>query len=236
MAEDLPPIPLDAGPDDGPDPAEIRKAKRRLRREIARRVRAMSADERLAESARVCEILAESAEYASARSILMYHALEDEVDLGTLIEEAIHSGREVLLPVVTEGRPDMKVVSVGDPARDLREGAFGIMEPRRGMPLEDLSAIDLVLVPGRAFDRSGGRLGRGGGFYDRFLRRLRPRESGGPAESTSLPGRRGPPKIGVALSCQVVDSVPRTRMDVLVDGVVTTGGLEKCFSEPGDAH
>ncbi len=215
--------------EDGPDPEEIRKAKRDLRREVAARIRAMSAEERAAESARVCELVADSPEYVSARSILMYHALEDEVDLGTLIDDAIHSGREVLLPVVGEGRGsageaatpsrsrEMSVCSVGDPARDLREGVFGIMEPRGGMPLEDLSQIGLVLAPGRAFDREGGRLGRGGGYYDRFLRRLRPRKAG------------GPPKIGVAFACQVVEAVPRTGMDVLMDGLVREGGLTRRY-------
>jgi 5-formyltetrahydrofolate cyclo-ligase len=207
VVDDLPPIPLD----DGPDPKEIRKAKRSLRREIARRVRGMSAEDRARESTAVCEHILGSPQYAAARSVLMYHALEDEVDLGTLIDEAVQSGREVLLPVVGGGAGEMKVVSVHDPARDLRDGAFGIMEPKGGMPLEDLSGIDLVLVPGRAFDREGGRLGRGGGYYDRFLRRLRPQKAG------------GPPKLGVAFGCQVVESVPRTGMDVLTDGLVTEG-------------
>lgn len=176
----------------------------------------MSAEERAAESARVRELVAESSEYAAARSIFMYHALEDEVDLGRLIDDAIQTGREVLLPVVGEGR-EMSVCSVNDPARDLRKGVFGIMEPRGGMPLVDLSRIGLVLVPGRAFDGSGGRLGRGGGYYDRFLRRLRPRSAG------------GPPKIGVAFACQVVESVPRTNMDVLMDGLVTEGGFARRY-------
>ena len=212
MAEaDLPPIPLD----DGPDAEEIRKAKRDLRGEIAARVRAMSAEDRATESAGVREHVLNSPEYASARSILTYHALEDEVDLGVLIDEAIHSGREVLLPVVGEVAGEMKVVSVHDPVRDLREGAFGIMEPKGGMPLVDRSGIGIVLVPGRAFDREGGRLGRGGGYYDRLLRRLRPVSAGGPA------------KIGVAFECQVVEAVPRTGMDVLMDGFVTESDLTR---------
>ncbi len=210
MADDLPPIPLE----DGSDPKEITRAKRDLRREIACRVRAMPAEERAGAGEKICALIADSPEYVSARSILMYHALEDEVDLGTLIDDAIHSGREVLLPVVGEGR-EMSACSVHDPARDLREGAFGIMEPKGGMPLVDLSRIGLVLAPGRAFDGSGGRLGRGGGYYDRFLRRLRPQEAG------------GPPKIGVAFACQVVDAVPRTGMDVLMDGLVTESGLTR---------
>ena len=211
MADDLPPIPLD----DGPDPEDIARAKRDLRREAARRVRAMSAEDRATESARVREHVLNSPEYACSRSILMYHALEDEVDLGALIDEAIHSAREVLLPVVGGGAGEMKVVSVHDPVCDLREGAFGIMEPKGGMPLEDLSGIGLVLVPGRAFDREGGRLGRGGGYYDRFLRRLRPVNAG------------GPPKLGVAFECQVVEAVPRTGMDVLTDGLVTVDGFRR---------
>ena len=212
------PIPLD----DGPDPEEIGKAKRKLRSEIARRVRAMSREDRAAESAAVCAHITGSPDYASARSILMYHALEDEVGLGALMDEAIQSGREVLLPVVQisdggEGRGEMRILSLHDPVHDLCRGAFGIMEPCRGMPLENLSAMGLVLVPGRAFDTAGGRLGRGGGYYDKFLRRLRPRKSG------------GPPKIGVAFGCQVVESVPRTGMDVLMDGLVTEDGITRRY-------
>ena len=129
------------------------------------------------------------------------------------MDEAISYGREALLPVTDVARRELRIVTVKDPVRDLRDGSYGILEPREGLALGDPEALDLVLVPGRAFDRSGGRLGRGKGYYDGFLSRLRPRESGGPC------------KLGVAFACQIVESVPVEVRDVRMDAVVTDDGV-----------
>lgn len=100
---------------------------------------------------------------------------------------------------------------VGSPA-DLAPGRFGILEPQSNAPAAGRS-FDLILVPGLAFDRSGGRLGRGRGFYDRFL--------------SGISGFR----VGVSFDSQLVDSVPVEAHDMRMDAVVTPSGVIVC--EPG---
>jgi 5-formyltetrahydrofolate cyclo-ligase len=214
------PIPVDFSEDDHQrqDPAP---AKRALRRSVARLAASMSADERFAASERVCRTIERLPAFASARSVAMYSALEDEVDLSALMVLAIESGRDVLLPVTDVEQTTMRFVSVENPARGLKEGAFGILEPRLGMPLGDVSRLGLVLVPGSAFDAGGGRLGRGGGYYDRFLSMLKPLRSGGPA------------KIGIGFSCQLVESVPVGPRDVALDYIVTEDGVLACAGNSG---
>lgn len=89
-------------------------------------------------------------------------------------------------------------------------GQYGAHEPRGGSPAP---AANLVLVPGLAFDRSGYRLGRGGGFYDRFL------------ETLPLPR---PTLCGVCFSCQIAPVVPREAHDARVDFLLTENGFQEC--------
>jgi len=209
------PIPLD-GPLEGEDYAAAKSA---LRSEIKKRVASMSAEAREKASAVICDRIAKLPEYQKARRILFYHALPDEVDLAALMDRAIRAGREVLLPVSDTEHRELKIVSVEDPARDLRDGAYGILEPREGLPLGDAQALDLILVPGRAFDPRGGRLGRGKGYYDGFLSRLRPARVGGPF------------KLGVGFACQLVESVPMQVRDVRLDAAVTEKGVTRAAAD-----
>ena len=209
------PIPLD-GPLEGGD---YIAAKAALRREIKKRVASMPPEARARASAVICDQIAKLPEYRAARRILFYHALPDEADLAALMDSAVRAGREVLLPVSDTGRRELKVVSVEDPARDLRDGAYGILEPREGLPLGDPAALDLILVPGRAFDPGGGRLGRGKGYYDGFLSRLRPARVGGPF------------KLGVGFACQLVESVPMQVRDVRLDAAVTEKGVTRATAD-----
>lgn len=217
------PIPID-GPLDSED---IAKEKAALRREMKARVAAMSAEERFAAGERVSDNIRALDEWRTAKAVLFYHALPDELNLDFLMDNAIQSGREVLLPVCNVEKRSMRIVGVTDPARDLREGAYGIMEPAHGMPLECVDTLDLVLVPGRAFDSRGGRLGRGKGYYDGFLGALRPRRVTFLKEPDATRPRRsdGPFKLGVAFARQMVETVPMQARDVRMDAVITEDGM-----------
>jgi 5-formyltetrahydrofolate cyclo-ligase len=99
----------------------------------------------------------------------------------------------------------MAAYRVTDPSVDLAPGAWGILEPRDGLPQIPPGAIDAVIVPGAAFDAAGRRCGYGGGFYDAYL-----------------PGtRRGTPRIALAFDLQVVDDLPCAAHDLSVDIIVT---------------
>lgn len=102
---------------------------------------------------------------------------------------------------------------------DLRPGAFGILEPDARSPTLAAGEIDLVLCPGLGFDRHGTRLGRGRGFYDRFLARLRPQV----------------PRIGVAFPCQLAERLPRDAHDIPMSHLATPEGVREIAPPPGSS-
>lgn len=149
-------------------------------------------------SATVCERLTGRLE--NKRTVMAYWPLKDEVDIRPLIERLVAEGRVVLLPKVVDDEL-MELRRYTSPA-DLAEGAFRIMEPA-GEPFCDYERIDVALVPGMAFDAAGRRLGRGRGYYDRFL--------------AAHPHVY---KIGVCFPFQRVAEVPAEPHDVVMDEVV----------------
>lgn len=118
----------------------------------------------------ICTRVAEASVWQQARNVLLYHALPDEPDLQTLLDEGLRAGKTVLLPVVVGDDLELRHYEGAD---SLREGAFHILEPQGQLfPPSRYDEIELALVPGMAFDRDGHRLGRGRGYYDRLLPRL----------------------------------------------------------------
>lgn len=165
-----------------------------------RRLKAeMTAEQRAVLSSAICDSVLRLPLWQKARVVMLYSALPDEVDVAALIEKAWQEGKQVLLPKVT-GETTMEVQSVG-PDTPFFAGAFGISEPM-GRKFQDLLSIDLVVVPGMAFDGRGNRLGRGKGYYDRFL----------PALTRAY-------KLGVCFPYQLVDAVPSDPHDCRMDAV-----------------
>ena len=118
-----------------------------------------------------------------------------------LIDDLVAEGKVILLPKVID-QATMELRRYAGPY-DLVEGAFGIMEPS-GEPFTDYSLIDVALIPGIAFDAQGHRLGRGRGYYDRFLNSMEVR----------------PQLLGLCFDFQKVDEVPVDAFDVTIDEVV----------------
>ncbi len=136
----------------------------------------------------------------AAQTVVLYHSLPDEPSTHTLIDE-LQQEKVVLLPrVVNDTEMELRAYAGVD---DLKIGAFGILEPC-GLLFTDYTSIDLIIVPGMAFDRAGHRLGRGRGYYDRFLSRTRDIY-----------------KIGVCFPFQLADNVPTEETDVTMDEVIT---------------
>ena len=97
---------------------------------------------------------------------MLYYSLPDEVDTHTLVDSLLMSHKTILLPRVT-GEGTMELRRYTGPS-DLAIGAYNIMEPT-GEVYDDYEEIDLAVIPGVAFDAEGNRMGRGKGYYDRFL-------------------------------------------------------------------
>ena len=146
-----------------------------------------------------CEVCVTS-HLASSHTILLYNALSDEVPTQALMDQLVAQGKTVLLPCVINDT-DMELRRYTGP-QDLQTGSFGIQEPT-GELFTDYDAIDVAIVPGMAFDAEGHRLGRGKGYYDRFLSRI--------------PHLY---KIGLCFSWQLVDHVPCDEHDIVMDEVI----------------
>ena len=133
------------------------------------------------------------------QTIVAYYPLPDEVDVRQLLDAWIAAGKTVFLPKVTgEDTMELRRYTGRD---SLQEGAFHILEPM-GELMSVEASVDVVLVPGVAFDAEGHRLGRGRGYYDRFLRTCKART------------------IGVCFDFQKVDEVPVDAFDITIDEVV----------------
>jgi 5-formyltetrahydrofolate cyclo-ligase len=176
----------------------IFEEKQILRDRMRRLLRAMPPEEREAESARLRERLAAFEPWRRARRVLLFAALPSEP---VLWPDAAR-GKESGLPKIEECGLQFYRVDPDDP---LRAGVRGVAEPE-GVPDRRMEAgeADVILAPGLAFDAMGRRLGRGGGFYDRLLGSL-----------------RGPLKVGICFSIQMIDAVPREAHDAGVDVLLT---------------
>lgn len=171
--------------------------KQELRQEI-RRLKQLHAGD---DSAVIIERLKQHPRLSHARTILLYSALPDEVQTLSLIDELVRQGKTVLLPKVIDG--SMMELRRYTGTKDLSLGAYGIMEPS-GERYTDFAAIDVAIIPGMAFDNKGHRLGRGKGYYDRFLSLLTPKTI----------------KIGLCFPWQQVNHVPTDENDITMDCVV----------------
>jgi len=146
-------------------------------------------------------------DYLSARTVMAYLNLPSEVRTQPYVWAVQEQGRQVVVPYC-EG--DELGLFRLDSMHELAAGTLGILEPRielraRAERRVEVAQLDLILVPGVAFDRRGGRLGHGKGYYDRLLRRA----------------RRDTPLVGLAFECQLVPAVPMLPHDVPVDKLVT---------------
>ena len=135
-----------------------------------------------------------------AKTILMYYSLPDEVYTHDMVDILVQRGKTVLLPRVIDGE-NMEIRTYCN-AADLAPGSYGIMEPT-GTPYTAYSRIDVAVVPGMAFDPQGHRLGRGKGYYDRFL-----------------PKAANAYKIGLCFDFQKVEAVPSDLNDVTMDCII----------------
>ncbi len=178
--------------------------KKELRRRIKRCLAKLSFDEIEKKSKIIREKVLSSKFYASAKVIMFYCSVKYEVKTEEVISRALRDNKIVVLPKMVSG--DIIPCAIREPGKDLKMNSYGIREP-----IDELVGnigfkdIDLVFVPGLAFSLDGKRLGRGAGYYDRFLPKLK---------SDSL-------SAGLAFDCQIVEYVPQDEHDVPLSMVFT---------------
>ena len=185
---------------------EIREKYRKIRAQIPSETR-NHADSQIAER------LFNRPEYRDARIIYCYMSFKDEADTASIIDESLRLGKQVALPRVS-GKRKMEFFFISG-QKDLVTGFMGIKEPagyclEASAPSEDA----LVLLPGLAFDRSGARLGYGGGFYDTYLAK-----------------HAGCKKAALAYSAQIAPEIPTEPVDVKTDMIITEKELIICSQD-----
>jgi 5-formyltetrahydrofolate cyclo-ligase len=183
--------------------ADVAPAKAALRRQIRQRLKALLPGEREQASASACERLVQQEVWAKARSVLCYAAMAEELDIGALIDHGLAAAKVVALPQFDPAAGIYRACQITTPLSALAVGHFGIVEPGAHCASFALKQLDLILVPGLAFDLSGHRLGRGRGYYDRLL-----------ADTPAI-------KCGVAFDEQVQSQIPVETHDVLLDCILT---------------
>lgn len=176
-----------------------------MRRSVTRSLEALSPDEVAAMSARLCQRVLSSEFVRAARVVMVFAPMSGETDVTPIIERSLESGQVVVLPWIDWEKRELVARRVTRYPDDLETTRGGLRQPKPTCVAAEVGSIDLVITPGLGFDGFGGRLGRGGGFYDRFF---------------ATPGLTAA-RVGVAFDGQIVDRVPRDERDALVDAVIT---------------
>jgi 5-formyltetrahydrofolate cyclo-ligase len=164
---------------------------------------ALTAEAVATASARICERLAAWPIFQQAQTVAAYMAFGNEINLAPLMKQS-HDKRWAIPRTLVKPEPRL-VFHPYDPTR-LARHPFGMLEPDASLPVVEPHELDMILVPGVAFDRCGYRLGFGGGFYDRFLSRV----------TTT--------KVGIIYAALLVEQVPREPFDQPVDFLVSEIG------------
>ncbi len=188
--------------------SELKKAKRTIRRAVLAARDALPVEDRVHLGRAIVKRFLALPEVQGARIVMAFWSFGSELDTQPLLAATHAAGTSTALPRIVDGELEVRAYAPGD---EVTSTSFGAMEPADGatLPPQD---VDVVCVPGVAFDRAGRRIGYGGGFYDRFLKR---------ADRAV--------RVGVAYDVQVVaEDLPSGPFDLRVDAVVTESETIRC--------
>ena len=190
---------------------DLQAEKKTLRSEILAKRRALTAAYRQKASARIMDVFCALPDFQGHHKVLCYAPMADEVQLLPLVQKWLDAGVTVALPrIICKGK--MEAVTVSSLA-DLVEGEYGILTPELAKcQVVAPEELDLIVVPGVAFDTRGERLGMGAGFYDAYMVK-------------AIKAKR----IALAYSCQLVSAVPMEEHDELVNKIITEQGIYNCL-------
>lgn len=176
--------------------------KKELRKEIKRRFAALAREEFAGKSAAVLEKLKKLPEWRDAGTIFAFISMKDEIDTEEILKEILKSGKRLAVPRIDgENLVFHLIESLTD---GLVPDCYGIPEPDASAPVAEPVGNDIMLIPGLAFDSRRNRLGRGKGFYDRYL------------NGTEASVR----KIGICYDFQIVEAVPTEPHDKPLDMII----------------
>ncbi|GAG47260.1 unnamed protein product, partial [marine sediment metagenome] len=180
--------------------------KEEIRRKILKKRLSLLSEDTRDKSQQVFLNLTETVEYINSRNIMFYVATRSEVQTEEMIKTSIKMGKNIFVPTILPECLNLAPSKIFDFDIELEKGKKGILEPKkeyyRLFPSEN---IDLIIVPGVAFDLSGNRIGRGFGYYDNFLRKV--------PSSTKI--------VALAFEMQIVKKIPNDKNDIPVHKIIT---------------
>ena len=180
--------------------------KEEIRRKILKKRLSLSYEDIKNKSQKVFLNLDETVEYRNSQNIMFYVATRSEVQTEEMIKTSIKMGKNIFVPIILTEYTNLAPSKIIDFDNELEKGKKGILEPKREyyrlFPPED---IDLIIIPGVAFDLSGNRIGRGFGYYDNFLRKV--------YSSAKI--------IALAFEMQIVKKIPNDKNDIPVHKIIT---------------
>ncbi|MBQ3131067.1 MAG: 5-formyltetrahydrofolate cyclo-ligase [Clostridia bacterium] len=182
---------------------DIKDEKTALRAEMKSRIAAMSHDEMTRQSITACMRLTQSSEFINADTVLVYKAMKGECDPQMLADIAYGMGKRVAYPRCEGSELGLYLADEGQ----LVSGVFGILEPDESCQRITIDEVDFAVIPGAAFDKQGGRLGRGKGYYDRLLK-----------EAKAV-------KAGLCFNEQLVERVPMESHDGRMNMIAAENGI-----------
>jgi 5-formyltetrahydrofolate cyclo-ligase len=164
---------------------------------------AMLNDEKATANKKICSIIKQHNKIIDGNNIMVYVSVSGEVDTYDIIDHLLQAGKNVYVPVVNGN--EIQVSKIGR-LEDLSPGRFGIPEPAfDNVNIVEPDILDVIIVPGVSFSSNGARLGRGGGYYDRFLSKISVKAA----------------VIGICYNNQIENSIPEYENDIRVHEVIT---------------
>jgi 5-formyltetrahydrofolate cyclo-ligase len=188
--------------------------KKALRKEILSKRKNIKEIEKEKMDKRISDKLYESKFYNEATNIFVYISYDSEIDTKGIINKALKDNKRIYVPRTEFETRTMDAVEIKS-FNKLIKSDYGILEPSKNEACIDPNELDLIVVPGVAFDRDGGRMGYGAGFYDRYFKKI------------TEDNIKRITKLVLAYDFQVLDKVPMSEQDVPVDYIIT----EKEFIE-----
>jgi 5-formyltetrahydrofolate cyclo-ligase len=183
----------------------LREQKENVRKILRQKKEALLPEDRLEKSQRICCHIMEI--IRDGETVMVFTSKEKEVNTRPLIMALFGKGNPVVVPIIVKEDVSLRLSYLRDFSA-LVPSTFGVPEPI-GSEIPALAEdIDTIILPMLGFDRAGGRIGYGAGYYDRFL--------------SKNPGLR---KVGIAFACQEVGSIPVDENDIRVDAVLTEDGI-----------
>jgi len=201
----------------------MEEKKRKIRQEFLKKRNNLSRDEIKSKSEKIEKELFSLPEFQRAKTVMFYVSFRSEVETEKMTRNALKLKKKIVIPVVHGEK--IVVSEIKNLKKELTKGSFGIKEPKKEFRRRvNQKEIDLVVVPGVVFDKRGGRLGYGRGYYDRFLRSKSIRSRMSRSRQCAL--------IGLAFDLQIARKIPLVKEDMKVDKIVTESGIVDCKDRP----